>query len=132
MTTKLGRLVTYHDGVSPLKSHDPLITLFCEITWQIKLIISPLTQCLSTPNLVRCWRGAYHLSQWLFDHVTNLRTDGTLKYHYLRNTHCNLAGCWQQGIASASKRLSRHRPLVKRKRNKTCKAVCKQIQFQCY
>ena len=30
--TKLDRMVTYSDGLSPLKSHEPLITWSCEIT----------------------------------------------------------------------------------------------------
>ena len=61
-------------------------------------------------------RGAYHL-----------------RHFYLHNTHGNLAWYWQQGGASAPKRLSLHRVLVKRKgRRKTCVAVNKQIQFQCY
>ena len=36
MTTKLDRVVTYHKGLPPIKSHDPLITRSCEITWQTK------------------------------------------------------------------------------------------------
>ena len=32
MVTKLGRMVTYLDGILPLKSHDPLITWSSETT----------------------------------------------------------------------------------------------------
>ena len=116
-----------------------MFTWFCEITWQIKPIISPITQRLSTSDLVWCWltvRGAYHLNHmtctWPFDHVTNWRSHGTLKNFYLHNTHGNLVGCWQQGGASAPNQLNRHRLLVKRKTRETCQAVYKQIQFQCH
>ena len=50
MTTKHGRVATYHDGLQLIKSHDPLITWSCRITWQTKIIISPLTKCLCPPN----------------------------------------------------------------------------------
>ena len=32
MATNLGRMVTYLDGILPIKSHDPLITWSCKIT----------------------------------------------------------------------------------------------------
>ena len=38
MVTKLGRMVTYLEGVFRIKSHDPLITLSYEIKWQTKTI----------------------------------------------------------------------------------------------
>ena len=44
MATKLGRMITYLDGLLPIKSHDPLITCSCKI-------ISPIPQCLWPPNL---------------------------------------------------------------------------------
>ena len=34
MTTKFGRVLTYHEGLPSIKSHDPLIMWFCEITQQ--------------------------------------------------------------------------------------------------
>ena len=46
MATKLGRIVTHLDGLLPIKSHDPLITRSCKITWFTKTITSPLLQCL--------------------------------------------------------------------------------------
>ena len=30
--TKLGKMVTYHEEISPIKSHDALVTYPCEIT----------------------------------------------------------------------------------------------------
>ena len=55
----------WQDGNLPwwtIKSHDPLITWFYEITWQTKTIISPLPQNLWPPNLTGWWltlRGSY-------------------------------------------------------------------------
>ena len=43
---KLGRLVTYHEGVPAIKSHDFLIMYSPEITRQIKNVISLLSPCL--------------------------------------------------------------------------------------
>ena len=48
---KLGRMVAYLDRLHPIKSNDPLITWSCKITWQTKIIISPLPQCLRQSNL---------------------------------------------------------------------------------
>ena len=55
MATKLGRIVTYLDGLLTIESHDPLITWSCEITWKSNITISPLPQSLYLPNLAR-WR----------------------------------------------------------------------------
>ena len=51
MATKLDRMLTYLDGLLPIKSNDPLITWFYKITWHIKTIIFWLPQCLCLPNL---------------------------------------------------------------------------------
>ena len=42
MATKLDRMVTYLNGLVPVKSHSHLITWFCKITWQTKIIKSSL------------------------------------------------------------------------------------------
>ena len=52
MANKLDRMVTYLDGLLPIKSHDSWITWSCEITRQTKSSISPLAQCLWSPKLV--------------------------------------------------------------------------------
>ena len=36
MATKLGRMITYLDGLLATEAHDPFITWSCEITWQNK------------------------------------------------------------------------------------------------
>ena len=46
MATKLGKLVTWHEGLPPIMLLDPLVTWSCEIMWQTKIIISPLPQYL--------------------------------------------------------------------------------------
>ena len=46
MATKLGSLVTFHEGLPPIKSHDFLITWSCRITRHTELIITPLPEWL--------------------------------------------------------------------------------------
>ena len=48
--TKLGRVMTYHEGLPPIKSHEPLITWLSGITRQIHEI-TPLPEWLWLPNL---------------------------------------------------------------------------------
>ena len=48
-------VVTFHDQPSPIKSSNPLMNWSCKIEGQTTPIISPLTLCLSTPNLVGWW-----------------------------------------------------------------------------
>ena len=55
MAIKFGRILTYINELVPIKSYDTLITWSCEIPFQIKTFISPPTQCLWPPNMVRCW-----------------------------------------------------------------------------
>ena len=38
MATKLGSMMTYLDGLLPIKSHDPVISWLCEISWPTKTI----------------------------------------------------------------------------------------------
>ena len=46
MGTKLGRILTYHKGLSPIKLHDPLMMWSDEITRQNESVISPVPQYL--------------------------------------------------------------------------------------
>ena len=50
-TTKLGRMVTYLNGLLLLKSHNAFITWSWEITWRAETIMSPIPQCVWQPNL---------------------------------------------------------------------------------
>ena len=44
-----------NEGLSLIKSHDPLVTWSCEIVWPAKIILSPLSQCLLTLNFAEWW-----------------------------------------------------------------------------
>ena len=46
IATKLGRVFTDNEEFPLVKSHDPLITWSCEVTWQIK-DISPTIRSLA-------------------------------------------------------------------------------------
>ena len=54
MTTKLGRVATYNEGLPSIESQDPLITLSCKVTCKIQYVISLLSQSPWPPNLVEC------------------------------------------------------------------------------
>ena len=55
MTTKLGTVITYHEWPRPIKSHGSFVTWYFGIAWQINNVTSPLSQCLRSTNLPRCW-----------------------------------------------------------------------------
>ena len=88
MATKLGRMVTYLEGLTTIKSHNILITWSCKAMWQTKIIISLLPKCLwpqtcqdgSSP-----WLAANHKVMQNFDHVV-LSGHVTNKNHYISIT----------------------------------------------
>ena len=43
-------MVTYLEGLPPIDSHDPLNMWSCEVTWQVKYIISQLAENPWIPN----------------------------------------------------------------------------------
>ena len=47
IATKYGKVVNYREGLQQVESHDPLITCFCEVTWQIENM-STSTMLLTT------------------------------------------------------------------------------------
>ena len=55
LATELGRVVNCHKGLSPIESHDLLITWPYKITRKNKFYISPPPQCLWPSNLVEWW-----------------------------------------------------------------------------
>ena len=72
MVTRLGRLVTYHESLPLIKSHDYLITWTCKITQQNDTILYPLSHSLCSLNLAGSWlifRGSYQYSHISFNHV---------------------------------------------------------------
>ena len=53
----LGWFVTYSEELPSIKSQDPLISWSCEITWQIKYVISLPPKVLWPLKLVSCYKG---------------------------------------------------------------------------
>lgn len=53
--TRLEKVVTQLEGLLPIKSNDPLLTLNYEITWQNKKVVRQLLQYLWSPNLPEWW-----------------------------------------------------------------------------
>ena len=109
IATKVGRIVTYLEGLLPIKLHRSLITLttwFCEITWHtISIYIStttaPMTtrlgrvvinfkrllgKCLWPPDLAGWWltlRGSWVLSLMTLEPRGRTRSLAKLKLLYL-------------------------------------------------
>ena len=92
VTTKLGSMVTYNQGDSPIMSNDSLTTWSREVTRQIKNKVSPLLQRLWQPNLAGWWfmmreaHASWLTILWLRDHVrslVNLSSCDKLKMKYL-------------------------------------------------
>ena len=50
IATKRSKVVIYHEGPGPLKSHNLLRKCSLEVMWQIEYMISPLSECLSLLN----------------------------------------------------------------------------------
>ena len=92
MITKHGRLVTYVERDSPMESNDPLTTLWCVVTWQIKRVTYPLWQGLWPWNLVSWWlmvRWTHpwsHMSLWPPVHMRS-RDKLKTKYFFLQETY---------------------------------------------
>ena len=59
MATKISSMVTYLNGLLPIRSHDCFIAWSHKIMWQTKSIMSPLPQCLWQSNLAVCCRVTY-------------------------------------------------------------------------
>ena len=56
MAIKLGRMVTCHEGLLAIKSHDILIKWsYYKVISQTKIIISSIPQCLWPPNMAGWW-----------------------------------------------------------------------------
>ena len=68
MVTKLVKVVTYSEELALIDLHDPSMRWSCEVTWQIKYIISslaedpwtqkfesPISLDLWPPKLAECW-----------------------------------------------------------------------------
>ena len=80
---------TWQVGSSPWwasiqKSHDPLITSSYDITWKDKTIISPVSQCLWSPNLVGWWLILIYV---YLNHRATQRSDHILQTHVTNENH---------------------------------------------
>ena len=71
VVTKLGRVVTYSEGLPPIKSHGSLSTYSYNIMWQTEVFIYPLLQCPWPQNLVVWWLTVAVNSKatWSFGHM---------------------------------------------------------------
>ena len=62
--------MTYFEGLLPIKSHEPLITWFCGITWQTKSIIyyhnSTMTMTVKLGRMVTYCEVRTHKVTWPF------------------------------------------------------------------
>ena len=107
MATKLVMVVTCLEMIPHLKSHELLITWSCKITWQTKINISSLPQCLWSPILSGLWftlRRSY-----LYSHMT-LKSRGVARsYDKIKRSplpQCpwppNLAEWWHAMMSSHS------------------------------
>ena len=71
MATRLITVVTYHKDLPAINSHDPSMRWLCEVTRQIKYIISPTAEDPWTPE------AAVLKDTRPFDHVSNMRLRAT-------------------------------------------------------
>ena len=55
MAPKHGKVVTFHEGLWSINSHNLLIECSREFTWQIKITVFPLSQCLFSQDLPGWW-----------------------------------------------------------------------------
>ena len=55
MVSKHGKVVIYHAGYPLINLHNTLNMWSHENTWDIKNVVSPLSQCLLSPNLSEWW-----------------------------------------------------------------------------
>ena len=97
MATKPGRLMTYGERNPSTKSHDPLKTWWCVVTWQIKRVKCSLWEDLWPWNLASWWlivrwtQPWSHSSFWSPGHMRSCHKL-KLKYFFLQKTcgHQNL------------------------------------------
>ena len=80
--SKLRRMITYQEGLPPIKSQHPLFMWSSEIVWQTKTIIAPLPQCLRPQTWLDDnlpWGPSIHKVTcpinyiFLLDHMRNVR-----------------------------------------------------------
>ena len=85
MVTKLFRVVTCGDELSPINAHDISTEWSCWVKLQIKYISPPAENVLG-----RCWHSFRGSQTWPFDQVTKMRSCDCLKnlYLYFHEVYC--------------------------------------------
>ena len=78
LVTKLFRVVTCCEELSPINIHDIWTEWSGVVKWQIKHI-SPPPGAASISHWTRCWLSVRGSQTWPFDQVTNLRSNDCLK-----------------------------------------------------
>ena len=116
MVNKLDSMVAHLDGLLPTKFHNTLTTWSCDITWQAKTIISPLSQCLWPQNLVECnlyWKAPTHKVTWGPGHVV-VQSHVTNKNHYISTTRVPMATKLGRMVAHLDGllQIKKHEPLI--------------------
>ena len=95
MTIKLGRLVTYLDGLLSVKFYNTLVSL--QDQWQTKTVISLLPQYLCPPNLAGCWhikKGIQSQSYMILQSRCFVRSCDKLNILYLHFHQSNSHQTW--------------------------------------
>ena len=68
LAIKFGRVVIYTEELPLTKLHDPPMTCFCEVTWEIKYFLYlhfHWSQCLWSPNISEWWYTVWSTHQWV-------------------------------------------------------------------
>ena len=63
MSTKHGKVVTYREGLPPLKSHNPLNTWSREVTWEIRNIFAATMHMATTLGRKEAFRQGLPLTK---------------------------------------------------------------------
>ena len=71
MAMTFGGMVTCHEGLLTIKSHNVLIMWSCKVMWQTKIIISLLPEWLWPPNLIEWWHTLRHLKKKSYIHMND-------------------------------------------------------------
>ena len=95
MISKLCRVVTYHEGLAPIKSHDRLIRWSCEITWHIKSISTITLPMVTKLGRMVINNEKLQLIKW-HDPSTTCSFEVTLQ---IKNTKSPLQCVWSPNVS---------------------------------
>ena len=63
VAAKLGKLGIYNEALPSINPHNPLVSWYCKVTWNIRSVIALLQQGLWPSNLVRWWLTVRNVHQ---------------------------------------------------------------------